>query len=61
MGNRVTDDLSSEERYILSHLSWNALAKLTAEHQSACRRLEAEGLLTTVANGSWALTGSGKF
>lgn len=60
-GNSVTKDLSSEERYILSHLSRNALAKLTAEDQSACRRLEAGGLLTKVVHGSWALTASEKF
>lgn len=53
-GDTVTEDLSSMERYILSQISWNALAKLTAEDEAACRRLEAEGLLTK------SLTGRGR-
>ena len=57
----IIEDLSSEERYVLSRLNWQSTAELTDEDKIVCRQLEAKGLLSKVAKGGWELTPAGRF
>ena len=57
----VVEELSSEERFVLSQISWRLLTTMRPEEEAACERLEAEGLLNKVANGRWELTAAGRF
>lgn len=54
-----TDVPTAEERLILSQLRWGVLTPPGPDDEKICRRLEAQGLITKIANGRWALTLSG--
>jgi hypothetical protein len=53
------DVTAAEERLVLSQLRWGSLTPLGPEDEKICRRLEAQGLVTKIANGRWAPTASG--
>jgi len=54
-----TDVTAAEERLILSQLRWGTLTPPSPDDEKICRRLEAQGLITKIANGRWAPTSSG--
>jgi len=50
------DVLAAEERLVLIQLRWGASAPLGPDDEKICRRLEAQGLITKIADGGWAST-----
>ncbi|SFT72527.1 hypothetical protein SAMN05192563_1003257 [Paraburkholderia aspalathi] len=55
-----TDVLAAEERLVLIQLRWGAAASPGSDDEKICRRLEAQGLITKIAHGGWALTSLGQ-
>jgi len=55
-----TDVFAAEERLALIQLRWGAAIPSGSDDEKIYRRLEAQGLISKIAQGGWEMTSLGK-